>query len=167
MNRYAQSANFACKIKTPLLRRHFVYRAFDADGVLLYVGCTYDPDKRMAAHRHGSDWHADMVRLAVAGPYNYETARQLEYDAIESERSLYNHSRERRELSRLHSTLVNAHATRLASNGMPYMEAIGPAVDIADQLLPEGLHRRPVRIDDTTLPRARRLVADFIKAGAA
>jgi hypothetical protein len=39
-----------------------VYRAFDADGELLYVGCTDNAEKRLKAHAKGSDWYPDAAR---------------------------------------------------------------------------------------------------------
>jgi predicted GIY-YIG superfamily endonuclease len=166
MNRYAKPENFGHPIKTPLLRLHFVYRAFDADDRLLYVGCTHDPDKRLAAHKWGADWWEDAVRLSLAGPYNYETARQIEYDAIESERSLHNHSRERRELRRLASRLFMQHMDRLIQSGMDSQAAGRAALGFIDEALPDGRGRGPVVIDDTTIPRARRLVADHARGAA-
>lgn len=38
-----------------------VYRYFDADDRLLYVGVTWNPGDRLAQHRH-KPWHADVAR---------------------------------------------------------------------------------------------------------
>lgn len=36
---------------TPLLTRpHYLYRCYDANGRLLYIGCTIDPFKRWREH---------------------------------------------------------------------------------------------------------------------
>lgn len=83
------------RVRDPLLRRHFVYRALAADGRLLFVGCTNDLPGRMRAHaKANGGWHSQMARLKVAGPYNYDTARQLEREAIESGRPLFDHATE-------------------------------------------------------------------------
>lgn len=163
MTRYANPENFGHHIRTPLLRRHVVYRAFDADDRLLYVGCTNNIDKRIAAHRWGADWWPDMTRLALAGPYNYETAREIEYAAIESERSLHNHSTERRELRRLSSQLFDQHRLRLIRQGFTDTDAGRAAIEYVDRAFPEGAGRGPVVIDDTTVARARRFVTDHRK----
>lgn len=167
MNRYARPENFGHHIRTPLLRKHFVYRTFDSAGRLLYVGCTSNIDMRMAEHKSCADWYADMARMAIAGPFNYETARQMEYDAIEVERSLHNHSTERRALRRLSHLLFDQHTTRLVEAGMDYETASTFALRFVDANFPEGKGRGPVAIDDTTLPRARRFVADHARGGAA
>lgn len=48
---------------------HYVYRAFAADDTALYVGATYDPEKRLAAHKGHSAWWSDDVRIEITGPY--------------------------------------------------------------------------------------------------
>lgn len=76
----------------PDRREHFVYRAFDADGNLLYVGCTMDLERRRRDHAglNGSKWYPLMVRTHLTGPFNYDTARRLERDAIQTESPLWN-----------------------------------------------------------------------------
>lgn len=46
---------------------HFVYRCFDADGRLIYVGVTYTPLKRMEQHRGGAWWfeQVDQIKYTV------------------------------------------------------------------------------------------------------
>lgn len=163
MNRYAKPSNFASKIRTPLLREHFVYRAFDESGRLLYVGCTVNLTKRMREHQHHAPWHEHMTRIAVAGPFNYETARQVEYDAIESERSLYNYSSERRELHRLRDRLIVFCVQRFVDEGSTFSDALSAGVALGASLLPESEASGPLVVDDTTLPRARRFVADYMR----
>jgi hypothetical protein len=43
---------------------HHIYRCYDAEGVLLYIGCTSDVQKRMGSHRRGNGTGAS-VWLAV------------------------------------------------------------------------------------------------------
>ncbi len=45
--------------------RHFVYRAFDADGRALYVGCTSNLKARMAQHRSRAEWPRLVADLVV------------------------------------------------------------------------------------------------------
>lgn len=70
----------------PALREHFVYRCYDADGRLLYVGCTRRPDARWRQHKADRHyWTADVARTRMAGPYNYDTAREIERVALRDE----------------------------------------------------------------------------------
>lgn len=77
---------------------HFVYRCYDADGRLLYVGCTAHVKPRLAAHRAGSgtarasQWlHACMARYEVSGRYpNKQEGRDAEANAIMDEHPLFN-----------------------------------------------------------------------------
>lgn len=70
---------------------HFVYRAFDSYGHLLYIGCTLNVAKRMGQHRSQSLWHKYAETIAISGPYDGRSAaRQIETEAIESEASYFN-----------------------------------------------------------------------------
>lgn len=42
---------------------HDVYRYYDKEGVLLYVGCTSDLHVRDAAHRRDKEWYPLVARL--------------------------------------------------------------------------------------------------------
>lgn len=74
-------------------RDHFVYRAFDAEGRLLYVGCTKAPKQRRAAHRWDSPWFKFATRFTMAGPYEKSEAYRREDEAIESELPWFNATR--------------------------------------------------------------------------
>lgn len=76
---------------------HHVYRVFDAQGRLLYIGCTHDVNGRMAVHRAwGSPnpasqaifLHGERVE-SVEFP-DFATARQAERDAITAEAPYFN-----------------------------------------------------------------------------
>lgn len=77
--------------RNPERREHYVYRVFDAEGRLLYVGCTMRPAKRAKEHRDDrKPWIADVVgKPRLAGPYNYETARAIERRALMTESPLH------------------------------------------------------------------------------
>lgn len=162
MNRYAKPSNFASRLRTPLLREHFVYRAFDHSGRLIYIGCTNNPANRLREHRSQSQWYRHVARVTLAGPFNYETARQVEYDAIESERSLHNYSTERRELHRLRDRLIDFCIQRSIDEGLPFAEALAAGVQLGDSLLPDGDAGSALEVDDTTVPRARRFVTEYM-----
>lgn len=40
---------------------HFVYHCYDADDVVLYVGCTGNPKQRELGHRNASPWWSDVA----------------------------------------------------------------------------------------------------------
>lgn len=154
MNRYARPENFGHPIRTPLLRMHHVYRAFDDSGTLLYVGCSYDLDARMKAHRTSSQWYHLMHRLKVAGPYNYETAREIEHAAIESERPQFNYTSEHRLIDHMRRRMIDREIQARVNTGIDFVDAIHPAVEVVHALIGESRHRR---IDDLTIPTCRRI----------
>lgn len=79
---------------------HFVYRCYDADGVLLYVGCTMDVKKRIASHRRGGNGTSKasrwlslfMTRYEVEGPFRGRDAgRAAEHAAIQADWPIFNY----------------------------------------------------------------------------
>lgn len=80
------------------MRKHYLYRCYDAQGRLLYIGCTQDPGARSQVH--GSSWHNPvsaylnlrMTRWETEEkPYRGKTvARAAEKAAIEAEAPLLN-----------------------------------------------------------------------------
>jgi len=76
-------------------RTHFVYEAYDADGLLLYVGCTGKPRDRFKAHMHGAGdargWFNPFLdQWRVSGPYAKKTALRIERERIERHRPIWN-----------------------------------------------------------------------------
>ncbi|WP_131104059.1 GIY-YIG nuclease family protein [Ornithinimicrobium sufpigmenti] len=74
-------------------RTHYVYRAYDEHGLLLYVGCTGSPRQRHDHHRSQSAWFPYAVRFVTAGPYAADEAFALEAEVIERESPFFNTSR--------------------------------------------------------------------------
>lgn len=84
---------------TPWAGRVVVYRCYDADGVLLYIGSSRNLEQRMATHVRTSFWrtYVAKVRIQIAG--DIFTARRIEADAIRTENPRFNiHHRMPREL---------------------------------------------------------------------
>ena len=54
---------YAQRVRLP----HGVYRCWDADGVLLYIGCSIDPEERWASwlRTPGVEWPRRTVRREV------------------------------------------------------------------------------------------------------
>jgi predicted GIY-YIG superfamily endonuclease len=68
---------------------HAVYRAYDADNNLLYVGCSVNPDRRLKDHVR-TPWYPRMTRCAVEWHPNFDIGRSVERVAIETEEPLFN-----------------------------------------------------------------------------
>lgn len=74
----------------------YVYRCYDVDGDLIYIGCTSNVKKRIATHLRGgkaaSRWLAvSMVRHEVEGPFaDRAAALAAESAAISAERPVFN-----------------------------------------------------------------------------
>jgi len=72
--------------------RHYVYRCYDADERLLYIGCTHDIGTRFAVHQ--SSWsnpvsavlNLRMVRHTEAEYPNKAAARRAEREVLVDER---------------------------------------------------------------------------------
>lgn len=78
-------------------REHYVYRVFDADDRLLYVGCARNVDERMRMHQIPSTQSRASVGIALHGDRvtseefpNRATARAAEAAAIRAESPLLN-----------------------------------------------------------------------------
>ena len=69
---------------------HWVYRCYDTDGRLIYVGCTMELAKRLDTH-HRSSWWADQVANVKATVHpNYAAALRIERKAIREEHPRWN-----------------------------------------------------------------------------
>jgi predicted GIY-YIG superfamily endonuclease len=70
--------------------RTALYRFFDADGALLYVGITYDTEQRFASHRNSSPWWKDVADESVEWFDTRPLALAAELEAIRTERPRHN-----------------------------------------------------------------------------
>jgi hypothetical protein len=66
-------------------RPHVVYRLFNADGELLYVGMTCDVEQRFTYHRAVKPWWPDVANQTFEQFPDRESAEQAEVAAIRSE----------------------------------------------------------------------------------
>lgn len=76
-------------------RTHFVYEAYDSDGICLYVGCTGDPATRYRAHMAGGGdargWFESFVTCwRVSGPYPKAVAFGMERSRIQEMQPIWN-----------------------------------------------------------------------------
>lgn len=67
-----------------------LYRYFDAEGRLLYVGVARDFQARDIAHRSSSAWYPQMARTETVKYTTRAEALAAERQAIRTERPLYN-----------------------------------------------------------------------------
>ena len=77
-----------------------LYRHFDENMVLLYIGISSNPFKRLDSHRKVSSWIADVRTItiepiATSGPRDMTAAFEAERVAIEKEKPLHNINRHR------------------------------------------------------------------------
>lgn len=94
--------------------RSALYRHFDADGRLLYVGIATDPYARADQHRHRSRWHRFSARMEVEWREDRESAERAEAAAIVSEEPVFNRSHAR------------GHGTRAAEYLLDQIERSNP-----------------------------------------
>jgi hypothetical protein len=72
------------------VERTSLYRHFDAEGRLLYVGISCHVGMRTYEHRRGSHWYFDIVRIEVEHYPNRLRAERAEAIAIRDEDPLHN-----------------------------------------------------------------------------
>lgn len=71
-------------------RNCIVYRFFDADDVLLYVGFTVSFPGRLGSHFSGSPWFSEVARWTLADLPDDVTGLAYEAETIRAERPIYN-----------------------------------------------------------------------------
>ncbi len=79
-------------IKVPKLasRAHVLYRFWDCDGVLLYVGLTADPGRRWQAHSKDKGWWSQVARVTVEHFPDRASVEAAERTAITTEKPCHN-----------------------------------------------------------------------------
>ena len=71
-------------------RPHFVYRCFNVEGNLLYVGMTWNVDERIIAHRSNTHWFGEVNDVQVEKHEDKLSALTAEMVAIKDEWPMYN-----------------------------------------------------------------------------
>lgn len=75
-------------------KQFFVYTYRDAEGNVLYVGCSHDPYiTRARLHKDRSVWFASAYSIVVSDPMEKSEALRAERDAIVALRPLYNRTK--------------------------------------------------------------------------
>jgi hypothetical protein len=141
------------KTSTPS-RRAAVYRLYDAEGTLLYIGSAYDPEGRCKGH-HEKPWWPEVVRRVDEWHPSRGDAYRVEADAIRSETSKFNRinapgygeevalrQKDTREERRLKCT-VAAEALKIRKRVARQLKAKGHHEDhaVAEGMLAERAHK--------------------------
>lgn len=71
-------------------RPHILYRFYDADDELLYIGITNNPQNRFNSHRTDKSWFKKVIRSTMQHFPTREALAFAEIHAIQSERPKYN-----------------------------------------------------------------------------
>lgn len=71
-------------------RRTAVYRLYAQNGDLLYVGCSFNPNERIRAHRLEKQWGRSIQRTDIRWYQNRMGALRREARAIVDENPLWN-----------------------------------------------------------------------------
>lgn len=71
-------------------RRYSLYRFFNADGTLMYVGVTGVPRARWSRHSEIKSWWPEVSRASIEHYANREDLVEAEAAAILTESPLYN-----------------------------------------------------------------------------
>lgn len=74
-----------------------LYRIWDADGALLYVGISTNPDMRMYKHKRHQPWWSEVDGVSYEWFPNRESAQGAERSAIHHENPTHNVVRPRME----------------------------------------------------------------------
>jgi len=69
-----------------------LYRHYDGEGQLLYVGISLSAVARLSAHKSRSGWYQDIARVEIENYESREEAEAAEVEAIQEERPLHNRS---------------------------------------------------------------------------
>jgi len=71
-------------------KRTALYRHWDAEGQLLYVGISLSAVQRLAQHKAGSHWSDSINKVTIEYFENREAAHAAERAAVQSENPLHN-----------------------------------------------------------------------------
>tara|TARA_R110002110_G_scaffold75553_1_gene199634 strand:+ start:425 stop:925 length:501 start_codon:yes stop_codon:yes gene_type:complete len=122
-----------------------LYRHFDDDGVLLYVGISLNAIKRTSQHIKCSPWSRDIKRIEIDEFETRKAAMIAETDAIQAEKPLHNKQKTKPPKKKMVVTYIEESKTKLTHK----VTTLQPFYDLSD-LSDFGLNRL----------RAEKLIAD-------
>lgn len=115
---------------------NYLYRCFDADGVLLYVGVAKNVANRLDNHRHASHrliWPSKVARNTVEAYANRRAALAAEAQAILTEKPLHNKARKQTPLGLGSAKRQREFRTRMQERGLVSVTGFVPA-HLADDI---------------------------------
>ena len=104
-------------------RDTFVYRAYNADGELLYIGITNAPDRRRREHRSDAIWEQEIHRVRMSGPYPRPVAAEIERRGLAVEEPLHGDTPARRSARGRATASDRRHLRALIEEGMEPLSA--------------------------------------------
>jgi hypothetical protein len=72
------------------MKPYCLYRHFNEEGLLLYVGVTLSPLARLAGHRTKASWFPDIATITIERFQTKQSAVDAEWNAILFERPKFN-----------------------------------------------------------------------------
>lgn len=69
---------------------HALYRFYDRSGVLIYVGITNNPGRRLSRHEKSKDWWWEVTEVRIERYPDRDSVLNAEVEAITNERPKYN-----------------------------------------------------------------------------
>ncbi|CAL9647890.1 GIY-YIG nuclease family protein [Streptomyces sp. enrichment culture] len=143
--------------------RTAVYRLFDADGALLYVGMSYAPERRIRDHRRQRAWWPQVASISIEWFATRYRASLAEAKAINTENPVHNvhqtppwrerqrsdalsispEARRNRSIGRKAQAAKARALAELCEQGVPYREALRQAQLIREQYLAAHPFHRP------------------------
>lgn len=132
-------------------KTYVLYRFYDHADVLLYVGLTADPGRRITQHRSTKSWWPQVSRVELEHFETMNEVRTAESIAIRDEAPLYN---------------VHLSRRTLADNpDWPYINALGGAIfrGVVDAALGRPPGYEP-RVDYLAPPAAEWLTRQYERA---
>jgi hypothetical protein len=92
---HQQVWNFANRKPLDAPGAHCLYRHFDADGELLYIGVSLSAVERLSAHNRTARWADKITRVEIERFPTRQAVLAAEEYAIKAERPIYNHQHNR------------------------------------------------------------------------
>jgi len=90
MNIEAEARKMYDDMKSDAQSKYFLYRHFDQDGTLLYIGISLSAISRLGQHKLHAPWFRNISSVTVEKFLSRTEALKAEKDAIQKENPLYN-----------------------------------------------------------------------------
>ena len=96
-----------------------LYRHFDKDGQLLYVGISLSAIQRLAQHREASSWFNEITKVTIEHYETREEVVRVERETIQRENPKYNIKHRRVNLKPSNQQIDEARLTRVVTEYQP------------------------------------------------